>query len=62
MIFSTDCEQFIVTISALGARAVLDFPDELMFPVVPVKTTSTRTLLVRNIGTCAAHAKLIIDK
>uniref|UniRef100_A0A8C8A9K2 HYDIN/VesB/CFA65-like Ig-like domain-containing protein n=1 Tax=Otus sunia TaxID=257818 RepID=A0A8C8A9K2_9STRI len=33
-----------------GARAILDFPDQLNFSVCPVKYSSQKTLLVRNIG------------
>ncbi|KNC96691.1 uncharacterized protein SPPG_07904 [Spizellomyces punctatus DAOM BR117] len=46
----TERETFLVPIEAIGARAVLDFPDELVFTDAPVKFDTTRTLLVRNIG------------
>jgi len=46
----TEREKFIVPVRAIGARAVLDFPDEINFPIGPVKYTNTKTLLVRNIG------------
>ncbi|NWW42685.1 HYDIN protein, partial [Pedionomus torquatus] len=46
----TEREKFIVPIRAIGARAILDFPDQLNFSVCPVKYSTQRTLLVRNIG------------
>uniref|UniRef100_A0A663MTR8 HYDIN/VesB/CFA65-like Ig-like domain-containing protein n=1 Tax=Athene cunicularia TaxID=194338 RepID=A0A663MTR8_ATHCN len=46
----TEREKFIVPIRAIGARAILDFPDQLDFSVCPVKYSSQKTLLVRNIG------------
>uniref|UniRef100_G3VZI4 HYDIN axonemal central pair apparatus protein n=1 Tax=Sarcophilus harrisii TaxID=9305 RepID=G3VZI4_SARHA len=46
----TEREKFIVPIKARGARAILDFPDELNFGVCPVKYSTQKILLVRNIG------------
>ncbi|NWX91311.1 HYDIN protein, partial [Nothoprocta pentlandii] len=46
----TEREKFIVPIRAIGARAILDFPDQLNFSVCPVKHLTSRTLLVRNVG------------
>ncbi|XP_067158936.1 hydrocephalus-inducing protein homolog [Apteryx mantelli] len=46
----TEREKFLVPIRAIGARAILDFPDQLNFSVCPVKYTTEKTLLVRNIG------------
>ncbi|NXP25966.1 HYDIN protein, partial [Scytalopus superciliaris] len=46
----TEREEFIVPIRAIGARAVLDFPDQLDFPVCPVKCSTQKTLLVHNVG------------
>uniref|UniRef100_A0A8C8B419 HYDIN protein n=1 Tax=Otus sunia TaxID=257818 RepID=A0A8C8B419_9STRI len=46
----TEREKFIVPIRAIGARAILDFPDQLNFSICPVKYSSQKTLLVRNIG------------
>ncbi|NXI70129.1 HYDIN protein, partial [Anseranas semipalmata] len=46
----TEREKFIVPIRAIGARAILDFPDQLNFSVCPVKHSTQRTLLVRNVG------------
>ncbi|KAM9214466.1 hydrocephalus-inducing protein homolog [Leptosomus discolor] len=50
LICITEREKFIVPIRAIGARAILDFPDELNFSVCPVKHSTQKTLLVRNIG------------
>ncbi|XP_044515296.1 hydrocephalus-inducing protein homolog [Gracilinanus agilis] len=46
----TEREKFIVPIKARGARAILDFPDELNFGICPVKHKTEKVLLVRNIG------------
>ncbi|NXF81935.1 HYDIN protein, partial [Sclerurus mexicanus] len=46
----TEREEFIVPIRAIGARAVLDFPDQLDFSVCPVKYSTKKTLLVHNLG------------
>ncbi|XP_074007853.1 hydrocephalus-inducing protein homolog [Numenius arquata] len=46
----TEREKFIVPIRAIGARAILDFPDQLNFSICPVKYSTQRTLLVRNVG------------
>ncbi|KAM8955232.1 hydrocephalus-inducing protein homolog [Lycaon pictus] len=46
----TEREKFIVPIKARGARAILDFPDELNFSTCPVKYSTQKILLVRNIG------------
>ncbi|KAG8562376.1 hypothetical protein GDO81_015657 [Engystomops pustulosus] len=54
----TEREKFVVPIRAIGARAVLDFPDQLSFQVCPVKYNSQKTLLVRNIGNREARFQL----
>ncbi|XP_051024710.1 hydrocephalus-inducing protein homolog [Acomys russatus] len=46
----TEREKFIVPVKARGARAILDFPDELNFSTCPVKYSTQKILLVRNIG------------
>ncbi|KAM9374294.1 hydrocephalus-inducing protein homolog [Phaethornis superciliosus] len=55
LICITEREKFIVPIQAIGARALLDFPDQLNFSSCPVKYRTERTLLVRNIGNREAH-------
>ncbi|XP_069073573.1 hydrocephalus-inducing protein homolog [Pleurodeles waltl] len=54
----TEREMFVVPIRATGARAILDFPDELNFSTCPVKYNSQRTLLIRNIGKREARFEL----
>ncbi|XP_006878929.1 PREDICTED: hydrocephalus-inducing protein homolog [Elephantulus edwardii] len=46
----TEREKFIVPIKARGARAILDFPDTLNFSTCPVKYSTQKILLIRNIG------------
>ncbi|XP_027261798.1 hydrocephalus-inducing protein homolog isoform X2 [Cricetulus griseus] len=46
----TEREKFIVPVKARGARAILDFPDELNFSTCPVKYSTQKILLVQNIG------------
>ncbi|XP_071613168.1 hydrocephalus-inducing protein homolog [Heliangelus exortis] len=55
LICITEREKFIVPIRAIGARALLDFPDQLNFSSCPVKYRTERTLLVRNVGNREAH-------
>ncbi|NXS60518.1 HYDIN protein, partial [Brachypteracias leptosomus] len=50
LICITEREKFLVPIRAIGARAILDFPDQLNFSVCPVKYSTQKTLLVRNVG------------
>ncbi|NXR21647.1 HYDIN protein, partial [Cinclus mexicanus] len=54
----TKREEFIVPIRTIGARAILDFPDQLNFSECPVKYSTQKTLLVRNCGNRAAHYQL----
>lgn len=50
LICITEREKFIVPVRAIGARAILDFPDQVNFSECPVKFSTQKTLLVRNIG------------
>ncbi|NWR27030.1 HYDIN protein, partial [Tachuris rubrigastra] len=50
LLCTTEREEFIVPIRAIGARAVLDFPDQLDFSVCPVKYSTQKTLMVHNLG------------
>ena len=58
----TEREKFVVPIRAVGARAILDFPDEIVFAAGPVKHTQSRVLLVRNIGNADAKFSITLDK
>ncbi|KAL7878826.1 hypothetical protein AOLI_G00098000 [Acnodon oligacanthus] len=58
LICVTEREKFEVPIRAIGARAILDFPDHIHFPLCPVKCSSQKTLLVRNIGNAEANFQL----
>ncbi|XP_074644164.1 hydrocephalus-inducing protein homolog [Tubulanus polymorphus] len=57
----TEREKFIVPVRCIGSRAILDFPDEVHFAASPVKHSSTKTLLVRNIGNREAKFSLSTD-
>ena len=46
----TEREKFIVPIRARGCRAMLDFPDQLDFGLVPVKYETEKPVIIRNIG------------
>ncbi|NWU39074.1 HYDIN protein, partial [Hylia prasina] len=54
----TEREEFIVPVRAIGARAILDFPDQLDFSECPVKCSAQKTLLVHNVGNRAARYQL----
>ncbi|XP_056381391.1 hydrocephalus-inducing protein homolog isoform X5 [Hyla sarda] len=58
LICITEREKFVVPVRAIGARAVLDFPDQLRFEVSPVKYNTQKMLLVRNIGNREARFQL----
>ena len=50
----TDREKFIVPVTAVGPRPLLDVPDKVDFGNAPVNTTTERTIMLRNIGHAAA--------
>ncbi|XP_028665442.1 hydrocephalus-inducing protein homolog [Erpetoichthys calabaricus] len=54
----TEREKFVIPVKAIGARAILDFPDQLNFSNCPVKCSCQKTLLVRNIGNREARFTL----
>jgi len=58
----TITEQYVVPIFARGPRPILDFPDEVVFPVVAVKDSVSKTILVRNVGDRRAEIVLSIDE
>ena len=62
LICVTEREKFIVPVRAIGARAILDFPDDVHFPICPVKYPNNRTLLIRNIGNREAKFTLETEK
>ena len=61
IVCKTEREKFLLPVQAIGARAVLDFPDEIVFQDCPVRYTSAKTLLVRNIGDKPAKFSLKVD-
>ncbi|CAN2389289.1 axonemal central apparatus assembly [Pristimantis euphronides] len=62
LICITEREKFVVPIRAIGARAILDFPDQLSFQICPVKYNTQKTLLVRNIGNREARFELLTQR
>ena len=54
----TEREKFIVPIRAVGCRAMIDFPDSLDFGQVPVKHTTEKPVMIRNIGEKATKWKI----
>ncbi|XP_065519831.1 hydrocephalus-inducing protein-like [Lathamus discolor] len=50
LIIITEKEKFFVPIRAIGARASLDFPEQLNFSECPVRFSTQKTLLVHNVG------------
>ncbi|KAL3311599.1 hypothetical protein Ciccas_009819 [Cichlidogyrus casuarinus] len=55
----TEREKFHIPIRCIGARALLDIPDEIHFSPTAVKHTTEKILFVRNIGTRDARVQLI---
>lgn len=63
ILVATEREKFLIPIRAIGARAILDFPDEITFPMTAVKSTNaSKVLFVRNIGNREARFILQINK
>ncbi|XP_072777510.1 hydrocephalus-inducing protein homolog [Taeniopygia guttata] len=58
LICTTARERIVVPIQAIGAPAILEFPDQLDFSECPVKHSSQKTLLVRNVSKRAARYQL----
>lgn len=46
----TEREKFILPIRAIGCKAMIDFPDQLDFGLVPVKHPSEKPIMIRNVG------------
>uniref|UniRef100_H2XZ27 Hydin adenylate kinase-like domain-containing protein n=1 Tax=Ciona intestinalis TaxID=7719 RepID=H2XZ27_CIOIN len=61
LICMTEREKFIVPVFGIGARAILDFPDEVNFGVCPVKHNTQKVLFVRNIGNKEAKCSFLVD-
>ena len=57
----TEREKFVIPVRAVGARAVLDFPDSVSFPTAPVKHKASKVLLIRNVGAAAASFAVASD-
>ena len=51
----TEREKFVIPVRTVGGRGVLDLPDKVHFDTSPVRHTSSKVLLVRNIGNAAAQ-------
>ncbi|XP_024138466.1 hydrocephalus-inducing protein homolog isoform X3 [Oryzias melastigma] len=58
LICVTERERFEIPVRAIGPRAILDFRDEILFPVCLVKASTQKTHLLRNIGNSQAKFKL----
>lgn len=50
LIVVTEREKFIVPIVAVGKRAMIDFPDVLDFGACPVKFSTEKPVIIRNLG------------
>ncbi|XJO77830.1 hypothetical protein BDV3_002359 [Batrachochytrium dendrobatidis] len=57
----TEREKFLLPIKTIGARGVLDLPDDVIFGDCPVNYSSVKTLLVRNIGNALAKFDVKVD-
>ena len=62
LICMTEREKFIVPVHGIGARAILDFPDEVNFGQCPVKHAASKVLFVRNIGNLDSKCSFSIEK
>lgn len=50
LVVVTEREKFVVPIRCLGQRAMISFPDVVNFGVCPVKHTTERPVVIRNVG------------
>ncbi|XP_014477567.1 PREDICTED: hydrocephalus-inducing protein homolog [Dinoponera quadriceps] len=57
-----DGDVFAVPVIALGPRPVLDIPDQIEIPNTAVKISSSRTILVRNVGDAPATFNFCSDQ
>ncbi|NWR29398.1 HYDIN protein, partial [Tachuris rubrigastra] len=58
LLCTTKKQTLTVPIRAIGARPVLDFPDQLDFSKCPINYSTQKTLLVHNTGNLEAHFSL----
>ena len=61
LICMTEREKFLVPVQAIGARAILDFPDDVNFGVCAVKHSASKVLYVRNIGNKDAKCNFVVE-
>ena len=54
LVCCSEREKFVVPIKAVGNYAALNFPDEIDFGLCPVKKSTSKTMVVRNVGTKAS--------
>uniref|UniRef100_A0A672JGY3 HYDIN/VesB/CFA65-like Ig-like domain-containing protein n=1 Tax=Salarias fasciatus TaxID=181472 RepID=A0A672JGY3_SALFA len=62
LVFSTERERFEIPVCAIGPRAILDFRDRIELPLCPVKASTEKTHLVRNIGNSTANFQLLTQR
>lgn len=58
VVFVTERERFEVPVHAIGPRAILNFQDEIQFPMCLVKATMERTQQMINVGNSPAKFEL----
>lgn len=64
----TEREKFVVPVKAIGARALLDFPDEIHFSAAPVKVGKPLPIKHQHAGIpgvvdlCSSHNSVLINK
>jgi hydrocephalus-inducing protein len=54
LVCSTERENFIVPLRAIGMRPLLTLPDEIDFGACPIKSASEKKIVIQNIGTSVA--------
>ncbi|KAK2576816.1 hypothetical protein KPH14_005450 [Odynerus spinipes] len=59
--FATDDDVISVPIIAIGSRAILDIPDRIEVPGTAVKVSSSKTILIRNVGDAPANFTFFTD-
>jgi hypothetical protein len=58
LVCSTERENFIVPLRAVGLRPLLNFPDEIDFGPCPIKSATEKKIVLQNLGTAVGKFSL----
>ncbi|KAI9141433.1 hypothetical protein BKA69DRAFT_1166800 [Paraphysoderma sedebokerense] len=61
VVCETERERFLIPVRAVGSRAILDLPDQILFGNSAVKHITTTTILAKNMGKRRAKIAMKVD-